>query len=62
VTDLAADLAAARLERLADLLVDVDAAAQFLTPEECAEYERCRDSVIDARRYAERMAPFMWIG
>jgi hypothetical protein len=62
VNTLADDLSAARVERLADLLMDVEAAAQFLTPDERAEYERCRDSVIEARRHAERMAPFMWVG
>lgn len=52
-------------EQLADmaaLLIDVDACIALLPPEERAEYERCQQSVIDARAYAERHAHEYWIG
>ena len=47
------------LAELVDLLCNSDAG---LTPEEVAEYERCQQSVIDARRAAERDAHKFWIG
>jgi hypothetical protein len=34
----------------------------FLSPEEVAEYKRCQQSVIDARRAGERIARELWIG
>lgn len=36
--------------------------ARVLPPEEVAEYERCQQSVIDARRSAERNEGQRWIG
>jgi hypothetical protein len=47
--------------KLVEMPRDVNACREYVTPEEWAEYERCRDSVIEARRAAERMAPFMWV-
>jgi hypothetical protein len=46
---------------LAEILSDPDP-GRFLSAEERAEYERCQQSVIDARRYAERHAHEWWIG
>jgi ADP-heptose:LPS heptosyltransferase len=51
-----------QLAEFAALLTDVNAAIALLSPEERAEYERCQQSVIDARRYAERHAHEIWIG
>lgn len=53
---------ATELAELAAVLIDVDAAVALLPPEERAEYARCQQSVIDARRYAERHAHEHWIG
>jgi hypothetical protein len=48
--------------KLIELLSSVEACRDLVSPEEWAEYERCRDSIVEARRAAERMAPFMWVG
>lgn len=52
----------AQLEQLAAVLIDVDACIALLPVEERAEYERCQQSVIDARDYAQRHAHEYWIG
>lgn len=56
------DLERARLGRIAALLTDVNAALKYLPLEERAEYERCQQSVIDARDHAQRNAHKYWIG
>lgn len=58
----ASEMTPERLAEVAAVLVDVDACIALLPAEERAEYERCQQSVIDARRYAERHAHEHWIG
>jgi hypothetical protein len=48
--------------RLIALVTDLDAACDALPQEEKEEYERCQQSVIDARRAAEREGREIWIG
>lgn len=62
MSDFETDLERARLAQLAAFLTDVRAAIALLPPEEQAEYDRCQQSVIDARHYAERHAHEHWIG
>lgn len=50
------------LRLLVDLLVDPDKALELVSAEERAEFERCRDSIIEARRAGERTARDLWIG
>lgn len=50
------------LEELAALLISPAAIREFVSEEDWAEYERCRDSVIEARRHAEREGHNIWIG
>lgn len=51
---MAERLQESELAALARLLHrSVDDCREFVTAEEWAEYKRCRDSVIEARRYAE---------
>jgi hypothetical protein len=53
---------ATELERLASLLMNVDEATALLPEDERRRYAEARDSVIEARRAAERMAHEVWIG
>lgn len=48
--------------QLVAALADPQAALDALPAAERAEYERCRQSVIDARREGERIARELWIG
>lgn len=50
------------LAKFMALLTTVEGVLSLLPPEEQAEYKRCQQSVIDARRYAERHAHEHWIG
>lgn len=47
---------------VASLLDVLNHPEKYLPPEEIAEYERCRQSVIGARRYAERVEGQRWVG
>jgi hypothetical protein len=49
------------LDALAALATDPEALIAALPEEEIAEYERCKQSVIDARRAGERIARETWI-
>lgn len=50
------------LAEMARILTDPQAIRNALPPEEVAEYERCQQSVIDARRSAERNEGRRYIG
>lgn len=50
------------LERLAALLADPDAAIALLPESEQQRYREAQESVIEARRYAQRHAHEIWIG
>lgn len=56
------EMADRKLEELAALLMDVEAAVERLPEAERQKYRDARDSVIAARRYAERHAGEHWIG
>jgi hypothetical protein len=49
------------LQRLAALLCDVEAAIALLPEDERKRYTEAQQSVVDARRYAERHAHEHWI-
>lgn len=51
-----------RMEQFVALLTDVEGALSLLLPEERAEFERCQQSIIDARAYAQRHAHEFWVG
>jgi hypothetical protein len=48
--------------KLVAILTDLDAACDALPQEEKEEYERCQQSIVDARRAAEREGWHIWIG
>lgn len=50
------------LDRFMHLLTTVEGVLSLLPPEERAEYERCQQSIIDARDHAQREAHKFWIG
>jgi hypothetical protein len=49
-----------QLQRLVKLVTNFEEAIKSLPQQEQDEYRRCQQSVIDARRYGERIAHTFW--